>query len=397
MTTAPRSEAEILRRLRDTPELFSQLQTLAGSELTIQQKLRTQFDSALVPAALALHEARKKAAATLPNAELLWLTRVGLEQSTAWKVAQHKASRFPRGEAVLDLCCGIGVDTAALSERGHVTSVDLDDAMTLRCQWNNDAWTRSSAIQPDDGSECIQADVHDLPLRGQLIHVDPDRRGGRDRPAKRLEQYCPNLDWLQNATRTARGGALKLGPASNFIQKFPGCEIELISLNGECREATVWFGDLASDSPYRATVLPQGETLAVDPLAAWCPQTDQLQEYIFDPDPAVVRSGMLDAVGEMHSLHRLDKSDEYLTGAAVPQTGFVRAYRIECQLPNNIKEIRRYFRTKPATNYEVKCRHLHVDAAAVQRRLPRGDGPPRVVFFIRINGKAAAVVAERLP
>ena len=81
--------------------------------------------------------------------------------------------------------------------------------------------------------------------------------------------YNPNLAWMQEATRSAAGGAIKIGPASNFIQKFPGCEIELISLRGECREATVWFGEMADCEQFRATVLPTGETICGDPLDAW--------------------------------------------------------------------------------------------------------------------------------
>ena len=43
-------------------------------------------------------------------------------------------------------------------------------------------------------------------------------------------------------------------------------EIELVSVSGECREATVWFGELKGDAPYRATVLPGGESIAGDPM-----------------------------------------------------------------------------------------------------------------------------------
>ena len=43
-------------------------------------------------------------------------------------------------------------------------------------------------------------------------------------------------------------GAIKVGPASDFGKHFAGpeFEVELISLRGECKEATVWFGELVS-------------------------------------------------------------------------------------------------------------------------------------------------------
>ncbi|MDG1897353.1 MAG: hypothetical protein P8J37_20850 [Fuerstiella sp.] len=389
------NEVELLNSMQSTAALFDELQASSGSELAVQQKLRTRYDAALVRAAIVVQEARTKAEGKLPDAGRLWLTRVGLEQSTAWEVAQHKARRFPADEHVFDLCSGIGVDTAALLSRGSITSVDVDPAMALRCQWNIRTWMECSAVRERGTWEQKTADVLSLNLAEKLVHLDPDRRKGRDRPAKRLEHYHPDLKWMQQLVQTAEGGALKLGPASNFMQKFPQSEIELISQNGECREATVWFGSLAGTKSFRATVLPSGESISADPLDAWCPTTDTLSDYILDPDPAVVRSGLLDTVGEMHSLQRLDKEDEYLTGSAIPRTAFVQGFAIEAVLGNNPRELKRFLRANPGRDYEIKCRHLSVDANKIRKQLPRGDGPIKVLFYARKAGRAAVVVARR--
>jgi hypothetical protein len=389
-------EVELLNGMRSLPALFDELRELPGSELAVQLKLRTKYDAALVRAAIVVQEARAKAEGKLPEADKLWLTRVGLEQSTAWEVAQHKASRFPGGEHVFDLCSGIGVDTAALLSRGSVTSVDVDPAMLLRCLWNIETWMENDAVNAGGAWHQNATDVLSLDLSGKLVHLDPDRRQGRDRPAKRLEHYHPDLEWMQQLVQTADGGALKLGPASNFMQKFPHSEIELVSQHGECREATVWFGSLASEKSFRATVLPSGESLAADPLDAWCPIADSFSDYIFDPDPAVVRSGLLDIVGEMHSMQRLDKEDEYLTGATIPETEFVRSFAIEAVLGNNPRELKRYLRANPGRDYEIKCRHLSVNANTLRKQLPCGDGPIKVLFFVRRAGKATVVVARRI-
>lgn len=386
-------EVDILQQLRDTPELLRTIQAATGSEMSLQNRLRESYSPELVRSAFRLLEVREKADGLLPQAELLWLTKVGLEQSTAWSVAQRKAARFPKDQPVLDLCSGVGVDTHALLQRGAVRSVDIDPAMVMRNQWNNEIWN------PDRSAELLTlqtADVTTLKLKDKYVHVDPDRRSGMDRPTKRLEKYSPDLTWMQQLINFAAGGAIKLGPASNFMQKFPNTEIELVSLNGECKEATVWFGSLAGEHSFQATLLPSGETISGDPLSAFCPPCDAPQEYIFDPDPAVVRSGLLDHVGEMHNLQRLDSADEYLTGAGIPESGFVTAFRVECVLPNNPRELKRYLAKSPSRDYELKCRHLKVNANELQRKLPRGDAAMRVIFFLRINGKAKIVVSERI-
>lgn len=384
------AETDLLLRLKATPEIFDLIRQCTPLELAGQKKLREQFDTELVRAALSIHEARLKATGSLPNAEDLWLTRVGLEQSTAWNVAQHKALRYKGHALALDLCCGIGVDAGSMAAHTTVLAVDNSPAMCVRAAWNAEVWGHAERF------ESLCGDVSASDWSGKIVHVDPDRRAESDRPTKRLEQYQPNLEWMQKLTRSAAGGGIKVGPASNFLQKFPGCEIELISLHGECREATVWFGSFAGEHAFRATVLPTGESISADPLSAWTNTTESVSAFLLDPDPAIVRSGLLDVMAEQHQLLRLDAEEEYLTSDQLPQTGFVTAFQVENVLPNSLKELKQYLRSKPSQHYEVKCRRIPTEADVVRRQLPTGSEPPRVIIFARVAGRGAIVVAKRM-
>jgi hypothetical protein len=390
LTEPTDAECELLQRLRATPEIFELMTDGRAPELSVQKTLRARFDDDLVRMALAVADARKKARGQLPHADQLWLTRVGLEQCTAWDVAQHKAQRFHSSSQVYDLCCGIGVDASHLAALTSTIAMDTSPAMCLRTAWNADIWQPSPRLQ----TEC--RDITTVDWTGKIVHVDPDRRAGGDRPTKRLELYQPDLSWMQNLTRTAAGGAIKISPASNFLQKFPGCEIELISLQGECREATVWFGSLAGPYTFRATSLPSGESVSADPLSAWTNTTETVGAFLLDPDPAIVRSGLLDVMAEQHGLLRLDAEEEYLTADAVPSTSFVTAFQVECVLPYNLKELKRYLRNSPSRHYEIKCRRIPTDADAMRRQLPTGDGEPRVIVIVRCGKRSHIVVTRRL-
>ncbi len=383
-------ESFLLRRLRDCPEIFAAIAASTPSQIGNQRRLRETYDDDLVRAALAVHEGRQRAAGLLPDADQLWLTRVGLEQCTAVEVATHKAKRFAEFDDVFDLCCGIGVDASAIAEHAKVTAIDAVAAMCLRTEWNAEVWKRAHNIQ----TQC--ADVTDIDWSGKVVHVDPDRRAESDRPAKRLELYQPDLVWMQQLTRNAAGGGIKVSPASNFLQKFPGCEIELISLKGECREATVWFGSTAGEHAFRATALPSGESISADPLSVWTNVVPAAADYIFDPDPAIVRSGLIDVMAEQHSMQRLDAEEEYLTGSACVTSGFVTGFRIEAVLSGNIKDLKQYLRKDPSTHYEIKCRRIPTKADVVRRQLPTGGAAPRVIFFARISGRSAIVVTRRV-
>lgn len=380
----------MIEQLRATPEVLAAVAACSPAERASQKSLRGRFPDELVRAAVGLQEARERAVGRLPHAERLWLTRTGLEQATAWDVAVHKAKRFAGCGEVVDLCCGIGSDAAALSHHGQVMAVDRSPAMVLRATWN------AEILGQPERFEARCGDVTAEDWAGRFVHADPDRRDGRDRPARWLEDYQPGLDWMQRLVATARGGAIKVGPASDFPGKFPGCEIELVSLGGECREATIWFGELVGAEPAQATNLTTGESLAGNPAATRRRLADTIGTFLCDPDPAVVRSGLVDVLAERHGMARLDAEEEYLTADARPATSLTTAFAVEAVLPPGIKDLRRHLRQQPAHHYEIKCRRLAIDVEETRRQLPIGDAPPCVIIFCRMAGRARAVIARRL-
>ncbi|MBL6910028.1 MAG: hypothetical protein ISR34_06385 [Pirellulales bacterium] len=382
---------ELLERLRCHPDLLKAVENASPVERVNQKKLRKEFPPELVREAVSLYETRQRGRERLPHADHLWLTRTGLEQATTWDVAVHKAKRFKDQSTMADLCCGIGIDTAALSKNTSVLAIDSSSSMVRRATWNSEILGNPSQVT---------GEVDDVTCRewtDWFVHADPDRRGDRPRPTRHLEAYLPDIQWMQRLIETARGGAIKVGPASNWPQHFAtgSCEIELISLAGECREATIWFGELAGQLSRRATNLTTGESLAGDPSLA-SRKIAPIDAFICEPDPAVIRAGLLETLAENHGFSRIDYEEEYLTASQKPQTSLVTPFAVEAVLPAGLKHVRRYFIKQPRHHYEIKCRRLSVDVESVRRRLPVGDGQPATVIFCLLAGQSQAVVARRL-
>jgi hypothetical protein len=388
------TEWKTLHALRQTPQIFERLQqTLAetsGGDLQVQSRLRKEFPHELVCAALSLHELRNRAVSKFPaHAAEMWFDRIGFEQSTSEIVARHKSARFQG--LVWDYCAGIGSDAAALAKNDcDVISVDSDAASCLRSSWN------AELLVPERRPNFICARVEDLTDRSGLLHVDPDRRVTHQSRAVRLEDYVPGLEQMQRWSKEFAGGAIKLSPAANFGGKFPDAEIELISVSGECKEATVWFGSIASKKPWRATALPSGESLSGDPLESLA-EIRPLGRYLFDPDPAIVRAGLVDLLAERLGLARLDAAEEYLTGDNLADSAFVRGFEVQAELSNNPKDLKAYLRGSRIGQLEIKCRHIPIDVDRLRKQLPLPGDQPAVLIFARVGGRAKAVIAHRLP
>lgn len=389
-----------LRRLHDSPELFERIANASDvAELKLQRQLRADYPPELVRLAMQIAELREKAAAKFSMPQRMWFDAVALEQATSEVVAKHKAERFRNAgcEPVMDLCCGIGADAIALADHANVIAIDSDLARCLMTKWNAEACNVADRVQP------VCADVTTLIPQSQLVHIDPDRRGATGKRSRRVEQMQPSLEFLHELMRTNKGGAIKLSPAANFGGNFHDVEFELVSLNGECKECTVWFGQLRSaklisheaDVQWRATVLPSGETITGDPLDAM-PEFGPLHRYLYEPDPAVVRAGLVDLLADRFGLFRLDDDEEYLTGDARIDSPFLSVFEAHDELPNNERTIRRYFRERTFGSVEIKSRRIPVKVEDLRRKLPLADGEMATIIFARIGGKSRVVIATRL-
>jgi SAM-dependent methyltransferase len=351
-----------------------------------------------VAAAMRLVAARRRGRAKFADADAMWLHPTGVEQATAAAVARHKARRFAGAAVVADLCCGVGGDARELARvaGGFVLAVDRDAGMARRTRWNAAAAGVAGRLL------AVRADAARAPLPGgALLHVDPDRRarpGGRR--ARLVDDYAPGLGALRRLMEVAPGGAIKLGPASDFAASFdrPGLEVELISLDGECKEATVWFGALAGpDASRRATVLPA--------VASWTDRdgprdapgrTAPAGAFLFDPDPALSRSGLLDGFAATHGLARLAPGLNLLSGPAPLASPFGRAFAVEQALPLDRKRLRRLVHDRGLGPLEIKVFGLEVRPEAIRRELgPPGDRPATLIL-VGGPGAARAFLARRL-
>ena len=263
----------------------------------------------------------------------MWVEPIGVEQCHAEPVARHKAARFDVSDLVVDLCAGSaamrwpwprGPSPGRRPRPGHVPS----DPMECRVY---DVADRSSPVR-------ARAETFPIPA-GAWLHLDPDRRATPSSRARSLDDYAPGP---LSGTRLERvaAGAIKLSPASDFAAHFPGpdYEVELISLRGECKEATVWFGELVS-CRRRATRLPEDVTWTDRDGADSRdrPPVSPLSSLIYDPDPSLLRAGLLDGFALAHRARPGRRGVDYLTGEQLVSTPFLHAFEVRDVSPLDLK------------------------------------------------------------
>jgi hypothetical protein len=346
-----------------------------------------------VSAAIRITTTRRGGASKFTLADQMWFTSAGLEQATQETVALAKARRFPSGP-IVDLCSGIGGDAIALAKVGPVLAVDREPGMGRRLRWN----TGVHGVADRVVAVTAVAERFVLPS-GAWLHIDPDRRSGRPRAgrAQRLDGYAPGLPRLRAWIEEAPGGAIKLGPASDFEEAFQGApvEVELVSVRGECKEATLWFG-AARTCRRRATRLPDNASWTDRDGPTGPSAVGPLLDWIFDPDPALIRAGLLDGFVTAHALRRVAPGINLLTGSGPVHSPFLTPFIVLSVHSLDMKILKREVGARGLGPLEIKPRGVDLRPEVVRERLrPMGDRPG-TLFLIGGQSPGLAVLATRV-
>ncbi len=389
-------DLELLRRL-ETAEGETVLRAAAerhpteGSFLAESQHLARRYPERLARAAVEQAILRRRARAKFEDADRMFFLREPLEQATAEPVARHRARRFAGAPWIVDLGCGIGGDTLALSTAGSVLAVDRDPLRLAVLQANARALGRMDTVRP------ILADLLRpcwRPPRSSLAFADPSRRaearrvrsgGASDPPLGRVMSILDDFD----------GGAVKLSPAVDRqeLAALPA-ELEFVSLDGDLKEAILWVGRLRG-GVRRATVLPDGASLAgdIEPDVGVGP----IQGYLLQPDPAVLRAHLVRTLAARLGALLIDSEIALLTVPTPMDTPFVRTFKVLETLPAGLKALRQTLRARGIGQVTLMKRGSSVDAEAFHQGLRLGDGEEATVLLTRAAGRHVALLLRAVP
>ena len=395
-------DAAALARLRTTAgrALLDELAASGGAEdgtlLRTLTALRTRYDPALVAAAVTQARLRTRARVKFgADADRMFFTPEGLEQATRAVVAAHHARRFTAAGAagVLDLCCGNGGDLVAFARAGlPVHGVDRDPLVVEVARAN----AASLGVAGLVTVEC--ADVTRVPLTDRpAAFVDPGRRrsaGGGSTRVFNPNGYSPPFRFLADVAAAVPATGAKLAPGIPHDLVPAGAEAEWVSVDGRVKEAALWWGPLAT-AARRATLLPAGVTLVGAGLGP--PAVGPPGEWLYEPDGAVIRAGLVAEVAAMLPGGRLlDPTIAYVAAdaPAAAATPYTRGYRVTDVLPFSLKRLRELLRVREVGILTVKKRGSAVDPEQLRRQLRLRGPATATVVLTRVAGAPTALLCE---
>ncbi|MFI6075927.1 methyltransferase domain-containing protein [Actinoplanes sp. NPDC051343] len=346
----------------------------------------------LAAAALTQVELRRRAVRKFgPSAGRMFFTRAGLEQATRAVVADRRAARLAAAgvKTLADLGCGLGSDALAAARAGlSVYAVEADPHTAALAAANVDEAGLADLVTV----ECADATTVDL-ARFDAVFADPARRrAGRGRVFD-PRSYSPPWDFVAGLADRIPRTVLKLAPGIDHDLLPPGAEGEWVSVDGDLVEAAFWCGPLAS-AARRAVLLPSGAELTGSGTQA--APVGPIGAFLYDPDPAVVRSHLVAEFAATLAGRLADPSIAYVFTDEPVDTPYARRLAVTDVLPFSLKRLRALLRERGVGRLEIRKRGSALEPDKLRRDLKLSGPAAASLVLTRVAGAPTAILCRPL-
>lgn len=328
------------------------------------------------------------------DAVRMYFTPDALKQATRRRVAEHRAARLAaaRPDSVVDLGCGVGGDLIAMARAGHIVAgVEADPVRAAMAEANLTALGLPGAV--------LTGDAEALDLRAFAVaFADPARRGGKGR-SFRPEDWTPPWTFVTGLLKETHcpSACVKVAPGIPHALLPDDIEAEWVSELGEVKEAALWSPSLAS-CRRRATVLGAGGLATLDdtddPYPAEERPVREVGEFLYEPDGAVIRAGLVTAVAAGVQGGLIDPKIAYVTSDASYRTPFAKGYRVIEQLPYREKPLRQALRERGIGALTIKKRGVDVVPEQLRKRLDLRGEQTATLVLTRVGGTGTALLVQ---
>lgn len=214
------------------------------------------------------------------------------EQSSGEAAAAYKGVG---GDSVLDLTCGLGVDSLFLSRRfSKVVALERDAVLADVAREN---FSRLGVRNIEVVNCAAEEFVARTGLRFDWVYADPDRRSASGRKMVCLEDCSPDiLAIYPRLKEIAPRLCIKNSPlfdVDEALRLFPAARVEVVSHRDECKEVVIY--DDGSGPSLTATAIGLGSFSAMpDAQQPPLPERFRAEEYryLILPDVALQKGRM---------------------------------------------------------------------------------------------------------
>lgn len=342
-----------------------------------------------------------KLSAWVDNEEIIMPSQLSYEQSSSNATARYKAGLINKGDRVLDMTGGFGVDDSAFAETA---------AEVIYCERNQDLANIAShnfEVLKKNNIKVFNTDSVDF-MQNQksdsfdLVYLDPARRNESNKKMVGLMDCEPNpLELMEQCSVISRRMLIKASPMIDISlvchQLARVKHVHVVAIKDELKEV-LFDVDLRGESDgvpkitavnigrshleivFDATLESEANVEYSDPL-----------NFIYEPNVALLKSGCFKYLAERLQVKKIAQhSHLYTSTELVDFPG--RSFEIIRPLTSNKKDVRVHISTGKAN---ITTRNFPLSVDHLRKKLQLKDGGEDYVIATTLSNKKPVILQCR--
>lgn len=349
---------------------------------------------------------RRKAKEKLPlfyrTPNIVFPPALNLEQCSSEMTATFKASLVAKGNVMIDLTGGFGIDSFFFSASfDTVHYVEPDDFLVAVTRHNHKLLGAGNIVHHAATAESFTRQFNAV---ADFIFIDPSRRTSQGRIVA-FSECQPDVTAMQmDLLRIAPVVMVKASPmmdiahASKVLHHLQ--HVYVVSVDNEVKEL-LFVCSRNHSKGFTIGCIDLGKNILHD-LITFDPQEERSidvqfsdpRKYIYEPSAAIMKAGAFNSIAWRYSLKKVHQNTHFYTGELLNENFPGRIFSMETSLKPDPKTLKKYV---PDGKANVITRNYPLSPDALKRKAGLKDGGNKYVLaFTSSNEKKIVMLAERV-
>ncbi len=327
-------------------------------------------------------KAKKKLPTWFKTPNILYPSKVSVEQTSSEKAAKYKASLIS-GEKLIDLSGGFGIDDYYFSTVFQkVVHCEINPELSFIVKHNFEQLGKKNI-------ECILGEssktLKNLNQKFSWIYIDPSRRNDIKGKVFLLKDCEPNVpELLPFYFNYSNSILIKTAPLldiqSGLLELQFVKRIHIIAIENEVKEL-LWEIEnhykgnitIASINIEKEATQIVTTSLSEDYMASFSVP----KKYLYEPNTSILKSGNFNAISQLYKIDKLHQhSHLYTSEEKIDFPG--RSFKIDTIIPFQKKEIKIHLQN---TKMNITTRNFPIKVDEIRKKYKIKDGGTIFAFF----------------
>lgn len=335
----------------------------------------------------------KKGSYKLPTlcSNYCWLPTKSYEQASSELTAFYKSLLF-KGNSVLDLCGGLGVDDIAFSKVFKtVISLDSDIELNEIVKFN---FKKLGINHVERISVFAEDFLANNTTQFDLVYIDADRRPAANSKKFILSDCTPNIiELLPQLKLITNQLLIKLSPMIDLnyckseIENIK--EIHVVSLKNEVKEVLLLIDFSFNNSTIikAVNIINEQNIHKYSEMNSFDIETKESNEntYFYEPNASIIKANLSANYAQSLGLKMIALNSNFFIGHELIENFFGRCFKIIASYTFSKSMLKSYLKNNGIAKANISKRNFPINEADIAKQFDLKTGGDEYLFFTQNN------------